>query len=368
MKRTLMAVTAAAVTLPLAAAMSPAQAAPSAARTVSPDARVTAAGLLSPLSLAITSNRTRYVSENFKGTLLRQRLGHKPKAIFQSKGGAEVGAVSVRNGVVTFAVTAGANTSLKRIDRAGKVRTVTSLSRYERRHNPDGKVRYGFRNISKSCAASLPKDVPSGYRGIVESHPYASTSTRRGTYVADAAANAIFRVDHRNRVHTLAVLPAVGVKVTPPRAKAVGFPACTIGLTYYFEPVPTDVEVGPNGDLYVSSLPGGPEDPSLGANGSVWRINPHNGRMHRVAKGLLSPVGLAVGRNGDVYVSQLFAGVVSRIKHGTHTAKPWRKVVLPGDVERVGGAIFATANVLSGMPGPDGPPAGPPNGQVVRLR
>jgi hypothetical protein len=362
MKRTLLAVTAAAVTLPLAAAMSPAVGAPSATRAASPDARVTAAGLLSPLSLYVTPNRTRYVSENFKGTLLRQRPGHKPKVVFQSKG-AEVGAVSVRHGVVTFGVTGNGASWLKRIDRRGKVHTVANLHRYEKRHNPDRRTTYGFQGLSASCLASLPEGPFAPYKGIVDSHPYATISTRAGTYVADAASNAILRLDHRNRLHTVAVMPPVSVTITPAMAAGAQMPSCVAGHKFRLEFVPTDVEVAPNGDLIVSSLPGGPEDGSLGALGSVWRVNPHNGRMHRVAKGLISPVGVAVGRNGDIYVSQLFAGVVSRIKRGSHTAQPWRKLNMPGDVEQRGGAIFATGNVLTGTE-----PGQAPRGTIVRLR
>jgi hypothetical protein len=365
MKRTLLSVTAAAATLPLAVAMSPVQAAPSATKAAGPDARVTAGGLLSPLSLYVTGNRTRYVSENFKGTLLRQRPGHKPTAIFQSKGGAEVGAVSVRNGVVTFGVTGNGTSSLKRIDRRGRVHTVANLHRYEKRHNPDGKITYGFQGLSASCLASLPQGVPGPYKGIVDSHPYATISTHAGTYIADAATNTILRLDHRNRLHTVAVMPAVTIRVTSAMAAAAHMPACLAGHKIKLEFVPTDVEVAPNGDLVVSSLPGGPEDGSLGAQGSVWRINPHNGRMHRIAKGLVSPVGVAVGRNGDVYVSQLFANVVSRIPRGTHHAQPWRHLAMPGDVERSGGAIFATGNVLTGS---SGNPGDVPRGTVNRVR
>lgn len=50
--------------------------------------------------------------------------------------------------------------------------------------------------------------------------------------------------------------------------------ACVVGHEYAFEPMPTDVEIGPDGWLYVSSFPGGPEDPSLGARGAIFRINP----------------------------------------------------------------------------------------------
>jgi hypothetical protein len=362
MKRTLLAVTAAAVALPLAGA-TPALAQSGHVAAKQPDARVTASGLLSPLSLYVARDRTRYVSENFKGTLLRQRVGHKPTVIFQSKGD-EVGAVSERNGVVTFGVTGNGTSSIKQIVH-GKVRTVANLARFEKAHNPDGKVSYGFQGLSASCAASLPEEVPGAYKGIVESHPYATVSTKAGTYIADAAANAIFRLDRHHRLHTVAVLPAVSVRVSAAQASAAHLPPCVAGHVMKLEPVPTDVEVAGNGDLIVSSLPGGPEDGSLGALGSVWRVKPTTGRATKVAGGLISPVGVAVGRNGDIYVSQLFAGVVSRIKHGSHTAKPWRKLVFPGDLEQRGGAIFATGNVLSGS---SGQPGDVPNGQIVRLR
>ena len=34
---------------------------------------------------------------------------------------------------------------------------------------------------------------------------------------------------------------------------------------------------GPDGRLYVTSLPGGPEDPSLGARGAIFRVTPSTG-------------------------------------------------------------------------------------------
>lgn len=38
------------------------------------------------------------------------------------------------------------------------------------------------------------------------------------------------------------------------------------GAPHNFEPVPIDVEIGDDGMLYVSTLPGGPEGPELGAH------------------------------------------------------------------------------------------------------
>ena len=96
---------------------------------------------------------------------------------------------------------------------------------------------------------------------------------------------------------------------TAETAAAFGFPACSAGYGYSFEPVPTDIEVGTGGWLYVTSLPGGPEDPSLGARGSVLKIHPGTGEVRTVAKGLISATGLAVDRfTGTIAVTELFGG------------------------------------------------------------
>ena len=63
------------------------------------------------------------------------------------------------------------------------------------------------------------------------------------TYVADAAGNTILSVKPNGKVKTLAVLPPVPVVITPEAAAANKLPACTVGRTFNFEPVPTDVEV-----------------------------------------------------------------------------------------------------------------------------
>ena len=83
------------------------------------------------------------------------------------------------------------------------------------------------------------------------------------------------------------------------------------GVTYRFEPVPTDVERDPHGNLWVSSLPGGPEDDSLGARGSVYKISGRRGHPdgHRLRE--------RHQRGGDpggtLYVAELFTNKITRI-------------------------------------------------------
>lgn len=321
-----------------------------------------ARGLLSPLSVAVAADGTVYYSENFKGTLLARSPGHMPRRLFQAGAGTEVGAVSERRGVVRFATTLpeGRGAYLKSIGRDGTVRTLADLAAHERRRNPDQGVRYGLRQVPDGC--DVPTGYPFRYTGVVESHPYGTAQSAGATYVADAAGNSVLRVGRDGTVSTVAVLPAVPVEVTPAVAEALELPACTAGATYFLEPVPTDVEVGPGGRLYVSSLPGGPEDGSTGAIGGVFRVDPRSGKVTRVAGGLVSATGVAVAPSGDLYVAELFGGRIAKVKRGATRATTVYRAPMVAAVELHDGLLYATTRALTGLAGDA------PAGRVVRVR
>ena len=104
--------------------------------------------------------------------------------------------------------------------------------------------------------------------------------------VADAAGNDIITVSPSGFRTEIATLPGQPVKVTKALAHQFGMPGCVVGHKFWFEPVPTDVEVH-DGMLYVSTLPGGPEDPSLGARGKVYTVDPDTGDVTQIGKGFL---------------------------------------------------------------------------------
>ena len=256
--------------------------------------RTLAKGLVSPLSLAVGADGTAYVTQNFAGTLAKVRPGRSPKVLYKSKGGNEVGGVSVRNGRVVFTETASdaqgnpADSWIKVLRRNGKARTLAHVRGFENRKNPDGKVTYGARGISPSCASQWPVDQagPAVYQGAKDSHPYATWQTGRRIYVADAGMNAVISVSPRGRIHTVAVLPAVPVKITAQLAQGAGIPACAVGLTYYGEPVPTDVQQAPDGSLYVTTEGGGLGE--MMPLGALYRIRGKH--IHKVAGGLFGAV------------------------------------------------------------------------------
>jgi hypothetical protein len=327
------------------------------ALAATPDEVVT--GLVSPLSLAVAQDGTVLVSQNFAG-VLSSSASEDP--VF-SVDGAEVGAVSVEGGTVTFATTPrGPGTSkLWTADLDGANLTeVADLGAYEAEVNPDGTTAYGVK-LSRSCRSQVGKRGKPflAGRGGVESHPYATYVDGTTTYVADAAGNSILAVED-GEISTVATLPAVPIEITRTRAKVMHLPGCAVGRTFRAEGVPTDVEMGPDGNLYVTSLPGGPEDPAMGSNGGVYRVELGTGTVTSYASGLTSPVGLAIGPDGTAYVSMLFAGVVLQQPFGG-APTVFAEVPFPGDVELRGGQVYVTETDLMN----DG--STPPAGKVLRF-
>ncbi|WP_210650143.1 ScyD/ScyE family protein [Nocardioides sp. SYSU D00065] len=322
----------------------------SAGAAPAPEPTKVATRLVSPLSMVVAGNGTAYVSQNFAGMLTAIEPGRRPQVVFQAPKGTEVGALSEAGGMLRLATTKGKRTALWTMRPGARPTKLADLWKHERTKNPDGDQAYGFSDLDPACAAQIPEEVPATYTGILESHPYGTAVHRGTTYVADAAGNTILGVSARGKVSTVAVLPPVPVTITAEAAQANGLPACTVGHSYGFEPVPTDVEVGKGGWLYVSLLPGGPEDGSTGANGAVVKVKARTGEVRPVATGFAGATGVAVAGNGDVYVAQLFGGQVSRIKAGSTRVRTWAQVPMPAAVEWAGGDVLVSAKVLSETP------------------
>lgn len=276
-------------------------------------------GLAGPLQFEVGRDGKVLVGQSFSGTVSTIDRNGTLKDLFNDPGvdGVSAGAF----GTVIYTHTdPEAGVSELRIHTPWGPKTIASTFVHEDRKNPDGNQTYGLQGLSAECAAQLPADaglLP--YSGIKESHPYAVTPTFFGWYVADAAANDILFVNWFGQVKTVAVLPPqapVVVTAAAVAASEVPLPTCIIGTTLITEPVPTDVERGPDGSLYVSTLPGGPEDPSLGARGSVYKVSPWSGHAWQVATGFAGATNLAVSPWGQIYVSELFADRVSKVVNG----------------------------------------------------
>lgn len=333
----------------LTALATPATAAPNGPKPPSPGDTVTLAEhLVTPLTFDVTPNGTLYVGQSFAG-LLTKVSGGASETLATGSG---IDAVSILGDVVTWGEREGDMEQVlaSRLMRRAADGTVTSIDvlAWEQANNPDASAEYGFRDLTPECLAQIPPFLlpfvgPHG--GAIDTHVYGSLMLKDVTYVADAGANAVLAVDSDGNISTVAVLPSSSLVATAELAASFDLPECVVGHDFITEPVPTDVELGTDGWLYVTTLPGGPEDASLGARGAVYRVNPETGEVQLYASGFAGATGLAVAPNGTVFVAELFGNQVSVItKRGE--VSTFADLPFPAGIEWQSGRLSVSTDVF----------------------
>jgi hypothetical protein len=327
-----------------------------------PTVRVLDTTVIAPFQLAagrgalfVADGGTSTVSRLSRGALVPVAHGPQP---------GEVAGVAVNGrGDIAYTTTSystGVTTLTVRRSHGGTV--VANLSQFEATRNPDAGVTYGIDNPTPCQQEAFAPLGGANYTGGVDSHPYAVAALPHGKWVvADAGGNDLLQVDKSGHIRVLSVLPRQPATVTAEAAAGLGLPDCVVGAVYNFEPVPTDVEVDEDGELVVSLLPGGPEDPSLGPRGSVVKVNPRSGLARTIASGFLGATNVALDGHGRIFVAELFAGRVSVIEHGR--VRPY--VDLPAALS----LVWARGTLYAGTIAPtdsEGNPTG--TGSLVAIR
>lgn len=340
---------------------------------------VVADNLVSPLGFAVGDDGTLYVAEAFAGLLTKiETDGTRTELASAPPGSGTAGVALSPKGHAFYTLTlppevgTPPETALAVAYRNGGHKRLASLSDYEAANNPDAGNEYGIIKDGK-CYNRLTRyekqiGMPVRYKGQIESNPYAvAWQSPSNLLVADAAGNDILRV-RNGRVSTVAVLPPIAQELDKPTVRQVMrqinrklenkgkdplpknyFDSC-IGEKYASNPVPTDVEIGPDGNLYVSTLPGFPELPGYAR---IFKVDPSTGAYSTAAKGLTGATDLAVAHDGTMYVTELFAYQVSTINPGDKTASSSTFVECPTAVEiGHGGDVYVAHNgVCDDTPG-----------------
>lgn len=219
----------------------------------------------------------------------------------------------------------------------GRIASLANITRYEAKHDPDRKG--------------------------VDSNPYAVINFRGGWLVADAAGNDVLRVDRRGHISVFHVF--ANVKTGPCAAQFDPQPPFA-GCNF----VPTALATDRWGHVYVGGL-----SSLTPGQAQVVKLD-RQGRTRAKWTGFTAVTGLAVGRDGSLYVSQLFApeshpanpmlqGVLTRIR-GDHRADvdvPFPAgVAVDHDNNVYVSAFSILPDTGAGVPGLD------TSGQVWRLR
>lgn len=148
---------------------------------------------------------------------------------------------------------------LMQIDHRVNARQITDLADFEAANDPDGSTAYGVRDAVPECLASAPYMQS---LGELFSHPYSSAPANNGVYVGDAGANAVLFVNKRGNVKLVKAVPAEAIMIDATLV-AVAAEAGMLGLKYYAQAVPTDIEVSGNtlADSGASLLTGASANP-----------------------------------------------------------------------------------------------------------
>jgi hypothetical protein len=218
----------------------------------------------------------------------------------------------------------GSGTLVRRIEGTSDVRTVADFSSFENAHNPDG--------------------------AQIDSDPYGLYVSPDGNhYVADAAANALLAVTKAGEISLVSVLPG-GEALAPP---FLGLPP---GTKVPYEPVPTAVDVGPDGRPYVGQLTGFPFPKD---QAKVFKIGRFGG-VSGFAFGFTNIVDIDFGPDGSLYVVELAkdgllsessgppVGSLYRIHpNGTRELLSGSELTAPGGVVAGSGAVYVSINSTS---------------------
>ena len=177
----------------------------------------------------------------------------------------------------------------------GGVRLVADITAFETQSDPD--VLEGPQWKHPDCEAIPP------FNAGPQSNPYHLTRrTGNETLVADAAGNTLLSARGNGRVDLVAVF-------TPPVDESGKFRTLfplDAETDCYVQPVPTAVDIGPDGAYYVGELTGAPAVPGWSR---VWRIR--NGSSNivcpsagctEVLSGLTSVIDLEFAPDGYLYV------------------------------------------------------------------
>lgn len=170
------------------------------------------------------------------------------------------------------------------------------------------------------------------------SNPYAVLALAGRQFVADAGANDVLEVTAEGRIRTVVALPNINVgKCQGAPNNDAQHPGC--------DAVPTGVALGRDGQLYISGL-------GAGVAGRIWRVDPDTGQIGFVYGNLPPLTGIAAGSDGSIFASSLFADLIVRI--GPDGSRTTAKVLKPTGLAWRNGVLYAasqTGQVFSVPPG-----------------
>ena len=191
------------------------------------------------------------------------------------------------------------------------------------RFNPSGKVRF-----NEDIAGYELENNPDGF--VPDSNPYGMAAVPGAVIIADAGGNDLLKVAANGTISTLAVFP------TFPNLPGLPGPPNV-------QAVPTSVAVGPDGHYYVGQLTGFPFIPG---RANVYRVPAGGGDPEVAYSGFTNIIDVTFGPDGSLYILEIASAGIPNFGSGRLV-----RIAPDGTQITVLGGLFAPGGVAVGKDG-----------------
>ena len=314
-------------------------------------------GLTAGGRLDVDASGTAYVADFWGGGIAKSPASGPPTVLVHDAPGL-IGAIAHRSGTVYYTERGevprwGENPELWLMSvstSGGSPKKIADLGAWYSTRVPDATNRYGFVGLPQSCSDQFGQDASPVRYGSSHYEPASAIATASGVFVADPGRNVVLKITYSGAISVAAVLPPAPATLASQELVTFRrYPDCAVGYRYIPEPGPTGIALGPDGNLYVTTIPDQLFYADVVLPGGLYRINPATGASTRIIGNLRVPYGVTAAPSGTLYIKEGLGGTnqlgpISVVRVNSRVARPLTEGGGGVDIRLVKDRLYTTGS------------------------